>query len=219
MEQDTFGSLLWESALKSWGGIITLLSLPLAVVPYFIISDDYKIKFKFIILIFIIFCFLLTIALRATWITYQRLNGYVINYKNLDENYKIQKALLTSCQDLNKSLTEDQKSNFKIPKVKYVQSPPKLYSNAHALFLVNPTSLLSYDAIVSIYYLEDDIERLVGVGKVMNVQENKMIQIIITHDYDFGDNLNKLMNNSKDELDKLILKTSIPNSILQDITG
>lgn len=219
MERDTFGSLLWESALKSWGGIITLLSLPLAVIPYFIISDEYQMKFKFIILIFIIFCFLLTIVLRATWITYQRLNDSMVKYENLDESYRISEVSLTSCRDLNKSLTEEQRLNLKIPKVKYVRSPPKLYSNAHALFLVNPTSLLSYDAIVSIYYLEDDIERLVGVGKVINVQENKMIQIIITHNYDFEENLNKLMNNSKDELDRLILKTSIPNSILQDITG
>ena len=219
MERDTFGSLLWESSLKSWGGIITFLSLPLAVIPYFVISDEYQIKFKFIILIFIIFCFLLTIALRATWITYQRLNESLTSYKNLNDSYQTSKMSLTSCQELNKSLTEDQKLNLKIPKVKYVRSPPKLYSNAHALFLVNPTILLSYDAIVSIYYLEDDIERLVGVGKVINVQENKMIQIIITHDYDFEDKLNRLMNNSKDELDKLILKTSIPNSILQDITG
>lgn len=219
MERDTFGSLLWESALKSWGGIITLLSLPLAVIPYFIISDEYQIKFKFIILIFIIFCFLLIIVLRATWITYQRLSDSMIKYENLDESYRISEISLTSCQDLNKSLTEEQRLNLKIPKVKYVRSPPKLYSNAHALLLVNPTLLLSYDAIVSIYYLEDDIERLVGVGKVINVQENRMIQIIITHDYDFEENLNKLMNNSKDELDKLILKTSIPNSILQDITG
>jgi hypothetical protein len=79
--------------------------------------------------------------------------------------------------------------------------------------------LLSHDAIVSVYYLEDDLERLVGVGKVINVQNDKKVQILITENYDFGEKLNQIMNNSKDELKKLIVKASVPSFILEAISN
>lgn len=208
MERKSFSGFLWDSTFKSWGGIIAALGFCASLIPFFVVPNEYQVPLKFIITIIIVFSFLSIIALRTSWTVHQKLN----------ESLALCQELRESCQRLNVSLNEAQKLSLKIPRVKYVKSAPKLYNNAFALFLVEPTQLLSYDAIVSIYYLEDGIERLVGVGKVINVQENKMIQIIITHDYDFEDKLNKLMNNSKEELDKLILKTSIPNSILQDIT-
>lgn len=212
MERKSFGGFLWESIFQSWGSILTALGFCASIIPFFVVPNEVQVPLKFVVTIIIIFSFISIIALRTSWIVHKKLNKSLISSENL-------KITLDSCQDSNRSLIEDQHLNSKTVKVKYVKSPPKLYLNAHALFLVNPTPLLSYDAIVSVYYLEDDIERLVGVGKVINVQENKMIQIIITHDYDFEDSLNKLMKNSKDDLNKLILKTSIPNSILQDITG
>ncbi|MNW00299.1 hypothetical protein D3C71_1957730 [compost metagenome] len=79
--------------------------------------------------------------------------------------------------------------------------------------------MLSHDAIISVYYLEDDLERLVGVGKVINVQLDKKVQIVITDNYDFGEKLHKIMNNSKDELKKLVVKASVPSFILEAISN
>lgn len=112
-----------------------------------------------------------------------------------------------------------QKSNLRpdltIPKVIYVKDPPKLYSKATALLLIEPTQLLSNDATVSVYYLEGNYEKFVAIGKVINVQDDKKVQIIITDNYDFEDELAKIKQNSTEELDKLIVKTSIPSFILQ----
>jgi hypothetical protein len=101
------------------------------------------------------------------------------------------------------------------PKVIYVKDPPKAYENACALFLLAPNQQLSHDAIVSVFYLEDELERLVGVGRVINVQDDKKVQVLITANYDFGDRLAPIKNNSKKELDKLIVKTSVPSFIME----
>lgn len=107
-----------------------------------------------------------------------------------------------------------QLSNSPSPKVIYVKDAPKPYCDCHALLVVDPTLLLSNDAIVSIYYLES-FEKYVGLGKVINVQDDKRIQIVVTHNYNFEDKLNKIMSNSKEELERLVIKTSIPSFILQ----
>lgn len=107
-----------------------------------------------------------------------------------------------------------QLSNSPTPKVIYAKDAPKPYCDCYALLVVAPTPLLSNDAIVSIYYLES-FEKYVGLGKVINVQDDKRVQIVITNNYNFEDKLNKIMSNSKDELERLVIKTSIPSFILQ----
>jgi len=106
-----------------------------------------------------------------------------------------------------------------LPKVMYVKEPPKAFPTAFALFLVEPTPLFSYDAIVSIYYMEDGVERLLGVGKVINVQNDMKVQVLVLEDYDFGDKAESIKNNSKDELKKLIIKSSIPGFLLEALNN
>jgi len=106
-----------------------------------------------------------------------------------------------------------------LPNIMYVKDPPKAFPNAFALFLIEPTPLFSYDAIVSIYYLEDGVERLVGVGKVINVQNDQKVQVLVFEDYDFGDKAEAIKNNSKDELNKLIVKSSIPGFLMEAINN
>lgn len=105
--------------------------------------------------------------------------------------------------------------SIQIPKVMLVKETPKAFPNACALFLVEPTPLLSHDAIVSIYHLEDEVEKLVGIGKVINIQNDRKVQVLVLQDYDFGEKLTLIMNNSKDELNKLIIKSSIPGFVME----
>ena len=182
MKQISFGNLLWESTLKSWGGILTFLSFSGAILVFYLVPEQSTILLKNVLPLIILAFFLLVIFVRSAWI---------------------------ACQN----------SNTKIPRVMYVKDAPKAYESACALFLVEPTPLLSHDAIISVYYLEDDLERLVGVGRVINVQNDKKVQILITDNYDFGEKLNQIMNNSKDELKKLIVKSSVPSFILEAISN
>lgn len=182
MNKLSFGDILWESAIKSWGGILTFLSSIGAFLSFYFAPDIRSVELKYILPAIILAFFAVVVALRAAW---------------------------TACQA----------SDTKVPRVMYVKDAPKAYSGACALFLVEPTPLLSHDAIISVYYLEDDLERLVGVGKVINVQNDKKVQIVITDNYDFGEKLGKIMANSKDELKKLIVKASVPSFILEDISN
>jgi hypothetical protein len=182
MKQISFSDLLWESTVKSWGGILTFLSFTGAILVFYLVPEQSSIQLKHILPIIIVAFFLLVVFIRTAWI---------------------------ACQV----------SSSNIPRVMYVKDAPKAYESACALFLIEPTPLLSHDAIVSVYYLEDDLERLVGVGKVINVQNDKKVQILITDNYDFGEKLNQIMNNSKDELKKLIVKASVPSFILEAISN
>lgn len=108
---------------------------------------------------------------------------------------------------------------FILPKVIYVKDPPKAFSNAFALFLLEPTTLLSHDSVVSIYFLEDDVEKLVGIGKVINIQNDLKVQVLVLQNYDFGTKAEVIKQNSKDELKKLIIKPSIPSLYLEAINN
>lgn len=72
---------------------------------------------------------------------------------------------------------------------------------------------------MSIYYLDDGVERLVGVGKVINVQNDLKVQVLVLDDYDFGGKSESIKNNSKDELKKLIVKSSVPGFLMEAITN
>ncbi|MDO8908258.1 MAG: hypothetical protein Q7W55_07135 [Pseudohongiella sp.] len=101
-------------------------------------------------------------------------------------------------------------------KVKFAKEPPSAFTGAHALLLLEPTPNLAHEALVSIYYLENEIEKLAGLGKVINVQNDGKVQVLVIADYEFGEKLEPIKQNSVDELKKLILKTSIPSFILED---
>lgn len=182
MKGKSFGNLLWESTIKTWGGILTFLSFIFAILVFYLTPENSSISLKYILPIIVVVFFLVIVSLRAAW---------------------------TACQE----------SGVQIPRVMYVKEAPKAYKGACALFLVEPTPLLSHDAIITVYYLEDNLERLVGVGKVINVQLDKKVQVLITDDYDFGDKLHSIMNNSKDELKKLVVKASVPSFILEAISN
>jgi hypothetical protein len=182
MKQISFSSLLWESSIKSWGGVLNFLSFIGALLVFYLVPEESSVKLNQVLPAIIVTFFLFVVSLRAAWVA-------------------------------------SQSSNILPPRVMYVKDPPKAYENACALFLVEPTPLLSHDAIISIYYLEDDLERLVGVGRVINVQNDKKVQILITNNYDFGEKLSQIMKNSKDELKKLIIKASVPSSILEAISN
>lgn len=182
MVNNTFGNLIWESVIKSWGPVVALLGIALAFVSYFYAPAQDTIELRWFLVILCIGFLLLVIFARAAWEAY--------------ENQIVH-----------------------LPEVMYVKEPPKAYSSAFALFLVEPTLLLSYDAVVSIYYLEDGVERLVGIGKVINVQNDLKVQVLVLGDYDFKDKAEAIKNNSKDELKKLIVKSSIPSFMMETISN
>jgi hypothetical protein len=63
--------------------------------------------------------------------------------------------------------------------------------------------------------LEDDYERLVGVGVVINVQNDKKVQVAIYKNEESTELISQLMENKKHDIERLILKPSVPRAFLE----
>ncbi|EKO3570092.1 hypothetical protein [Vibrio metschnikovii] len=105
-------------------------------------------------------------------------------------------------------------STVSLPRVRTVIEPPATYRDASALLLLDPTELLSHDSIVSVYYLDGGIERLSGIGKVINIQNDKKIQVILIKEAEFSEKVEALKANKPEDLAKLIVKPSVPSFYL-----
>lgn len=173
MYSSTLGSVIMQSIFQTWGALIALLSLLLAVLGWLLVPADSSIDLRLFVAIMSLASFVVTTLARAIWIVFNEI--------------KVSR-----------------------PRVRFVKSPPQAYSESFALLLLDPIKTLAYDAVASIYYLENEIEKLVGLGKVINIQEDGKVQLLVVVDYDFSDKLPKLCSNSSDELEKIIIKNTIP---------
>lgn len=101
-----------------------------------------------------------------------------------------------------------------LPKVLMAIEAPATYTKAAAVLLLEPTQLLAYDSIVSLYYLQDDIERFCGLGRVANIQVDKKVQVILYKDDNYAELVAKLKTNKPDDLRRLLVKASVPSNYL-----
>lgn len=99
------------------------------------------------------------------------------------------------------------------PKVIAARKPSKYYSAYIAVLVTEPTDILPSDSIVSIYFLISDFEELIAIGKVINVQDDKKVHVLITYDHDLQKHRDAIMNNEKEALGKIVLKSAIPSFI------
>ena len=102
-----------------------------------------------------------------------------------------------------------------IPVVKQGLNPPPLYQKAEALLLLSESDFFSIEAIVSIYYKDESYEPLIGIGFVLNIQENGLIQVIVDNCYDdrYKEIWDKVRENNASVLEKLIIKPLVPKTL------
>jgi hypothetical protein len=110
----------------------------------------------------------------------------------------------------------NRKSNV-LPSVICAREAPKSFKKAIALLILESSEFFSYDSVVSIYSVENEIEILVGVGKVINIQENKKIQVLVTHRIEEID-WNLILQNNVNELRKLIIKPTVSSTAFVEAT-
>ena len=106
-------------------------------------------------------------------------------------------------------------SALQLPKVRKVLKPPSAYKKASALLLVEPCTLLSYDSSVTLFSIEDDYESLLGIGVVINIQNDKKIQIALYENNQSIEAITQLKENKKHDLDRLVLKPSVPKAFIE----
>lgn len=103
--------------------------------------------------------------------------------------------------------------------------PHDLYSEALAMIITEPDERLTHDALVSIYLVDQDTEKLLAAGQVVNIQGDKKVQIIITTyltrnlDEATEDDLSKIKNNNSDILKNIVVKTSMTKRLLEVVAN
>jgi len=100
-----------------------------------------------------------------------------------------------------------------LPTVRSARKPPPHYSGVHALCFLEPSDLFSHGSQVSFYLLDDgQYELLFGLGHVLTVQGNGLIQVALTRllpGYD--STLEKLWNSDSTILKRVIIKPTVPH--------
>lgn len=110
-------------------------------------------------------------------------------------------------------------SNF-LPKVKLARPPTALYDGAKAILLLEPSDVFAHETLVSIYLSDNDFEQLIGIGFILTIQRNGLIQVLVNKSIEEeGDNIwERICNNDLIILAKLHVKPSVPK-ILGNIGG
>ena len=99
-----------------------------------------------------------------------------------------------------------------IPAVRYCQKNQDSVKKGIAILLLDNSVLFSPDTLVSIYYRDELYEPLIGLGVVLTIQENGLIQVLIDTcvDIRYDEIWSRACENNKSTLEKLIVKPSVP---------
>ena len=99
-------------------------------------------------------------------------------------------------------------SGIKLPLVKQAT---KFGESQTVILILGPSPLFSFNSVVAIYYLEDQFERLIGIGSVINVQENGLIQVSVMEAKTEDTRLwESIINNKADIIKHIIVKPYAP---------
>ncbi|OTX80808.1 hypothetical protein BK726_27435 [Bacillus thuringiensis serovar londrina] len=127
------------------------------------------------------------------------------------KNPKI-KALFSDIQETKKLLQEV--NSPILPRVIYGK-----FSSQGVICLLSPSSLFSHDTIVSFYTYQDGFEELIAIGRVVVIQDDKKIQIVIQKAITENTQLiNDIGGNKKSILENILVKPNVPQSYIQYLT-
>ena len=89
----------------------------------------------------------------------------------------------------------------------------KQEGNSKIICLLDPSPLFSYGTLVSFYYVNEEFEELLGYGRVVNIQDNKLIQAELTYpNSGQGEILEEISQNNSSTLPRLRVKPTITDN-------
>ena len=98
-----------------------------------------------------------------------------------------------------------------LPKVKASYKPSSLYSDAIATLLLEKSNLFGHESLVSVYVKENAFEKLIGIGYVLTIQQNGLIQVLVIQGVEKQDSIwEKIRSGNSNVLSKLLIRPSIP---------
>jgi len=108
------------------------------------------------------------------------------------------------------------KTENTLPRVRCAMQAPKDFPQAVGILIMEPSELFSYDSIVAIYSVEDEIERCIGIGKVLNIQEDKKIQVLVMRQIE-NSGWDAILNNDANKLRNVMVKPNFPSFAMEVI--
>ena len=115
--------------------------------------------------------------------------------------------------DLTVRLSSAARASLPSARAGYPPSSP--YDQGVGVLLLDPSDLFSQDAVVSVFSRQNDFERLIGVGQVLTIQDNGLIQVVVLKDLGSDDKLwERLRSNDATALRDVLVKPSIPRQVL-----
>ena len=178
--KNNFWSLIWSSFNKIQGSLITFIGIFVSI-----LLARFPAKTQIPLDIFII-AILILLLIIATLI--RAINKIFVEYRLLLEK-------------VNK---------LSIPRILSARRY-SIQGQSGILCLISKSELFSPRIYVSCYYEDvDGLEILVGTGIVINVQDNKTIQVFINQIIlEHKDILEKLVNNNSQIISKILIKPTI----------
>ena len=111
------------------------------------------------------------------------------------------------------------KNKYGLPNVIFGKKPFIKTEGQYALCLLEPSELFSYGASVSFYYIDEEgFELLIGIGKVVNIQEDGKIQVVMLKQIQGQEEIvDGLAQNNAQILKKTKVKPIIPSAYLSEM--
>jgi hypothetical protein len=105
-----------------------------------------------------------------------------------------------------------------LPKVLYATNSVSLATSIQLICLLEPSEMFSYGLQVGFYYQnEDGFEVLVGIGHVINIQDDKRVQVGLTRTSLGQERTVELIaQNTKSIVERVRVKPSVPHDALDD---
>jgi hypothetical protein len=112
------------------------------------------------------------------------------------------------------ALREVMKVSMYMPNVILGKKSPKGVGG-YVMCLLEPSDIFSHDSLVSFLIKEDNFEQFIGIGKVLNIQDDGKIQVVMTNKIGEFDNvIKKIKENNNEILKKLKVKPNIPSMVV-----
>jgi hypothetical protein len=104
------------------------------------------------------------------------------------------------------------KASHQLPRVKQARKPPSAYADAVAVLLLEGSDIYGHESVVSIYYIDEGFEVLIGIGFVLTRQDDGYIQVIVSNQIEtaYKEVWQRVCKNDSNVLPKLLVKPSIP---------
>jgi hypothetical protein len=105
----------------------------------------------------------------------------------------------------------------RLPKTRYAAVAPQ-GTGGQITLILDRSELFGVNLIVTVYYTEhleqgrdEVIERLIGVGRVSNVQQNGLVQVLVLHEVPVHADLwQRIRNREAAAISQVVVKPSIP---------